>query len=651
MYQTTGRIASFPKMAASDASRNLVKAKLSDDEDDSGCQTTYPLGCEDPQRDGSDSSSAEELTLTEKAVSPTNDGHRDSECRQTGAIPKVHVGGDHGRTGRVPIAQWSSSPRENSQDQRRPPEAGDNEANVGRGGDEGPTVPPIIRPTPHSSSGSAAAFERYVTDDGITSQPEEDCQISLPDLKTDNWQRLPPTVRSGDEDDMITFAGQLVSKQFSLERGQEGLLSTKSGFVPKNGQFGVKCIKQNVGEGAHSKVHVIQDTTSGAMAALKCVEWGHFVSSESDIWVGLNHRNINSLFGLICDDNSIMFASEYDCNYETLQLRVDRRPIGQGEAVVIIQQLFAALVYLHEKKIIHRDVYPSNVLVKSLPSNSDLPEYIKLIDFGTSVKLSGRTHTTSDYSPEGNAAYRAPEIERGEPYDGRVDVWSAICTLMFQLKGHALWIGKRYGDYPNVDIPRSTNGELRTFIEWAHKVSLNQRPTSKEVFDACPMSIVKQLYSIPATVSEPPAADYKSNKYAVSETRQPPDDSLNNVDSQTSEDGLSTDEAGALTHDETEKRDTCTIPHGVKGIFVTVHYGDCEPVKIKLSPSSNTAADVAEALCKQIPTPFTLSLKNGSALDRHHTFGPGNYDLDAVTALDGRNWVWCIDERGKVTSV
>jgi serine/threonine-protein kinase PpkA len=86
--------------------------------------------------------------------------------------------------------------------------------------------------------------------------------------------------------------------------------------------------------------------------------------------------------------------------------------------VEILQALLDALGYAHARGIVHRDVKAENVLFDS----ADRP---RLADFG--IALSRRTGTpriTTDGLTLGSSGYMAPEQARGEPLDGRADLYS-----------------------------------------------------------------------------------------------------------------------------------------------------------------------------------------------------------------------------------
>ncbi|CAK0810069.1 unnamed protein product [Prorocentrum cordatum] len=97
-----------------------------------------------------------------------------------------------------------------------------------------------------------------------------------------------------------------------------------------------------------------------------------------------------------------------------------------GRVQRIAKQILTALEYTHSLCLIHADLKPENVLVKSYSRCE-----VKLIDFGSSCFV-------DDHLPGyvQSRAYRAPEVVLGCPYDQKIDMWSLACIIA------ELWTGK-----------------------------------------------------------------------------------------------------------------------------------------------------------------------------------------------------------------
>ncbi len=116
--------------------------------------------------------------------------------------------------------------------------------------------------------------------------------------------------------------------------------------------------------------------------------------------------------------------------YYTMEYLEGSRPILDGsqdlpykEKAGLIFQMLQALVYLHRRGILHRDLKPTNALVQD--------GRLKLLDFGLSV-ITGRTMEHLTRTMSGTVAYLAPEIFQGEPYSRASDLY-AVGLIAFQL--------------------------------------------------------------------------------------------------------------------------------------------------------------------------------------------------------------------------
>ena len=83
--------------------------------------------------------------------------------------------------------------------------------------------------------------------------------------------------------------------------------------------------------------------------------------------------------------------------------------------------------YLHSLQIAHRDIKLENILTQKFSENPEIETIIKISDFGLSAPM-----LDGEFLDEsvGSLHYAAPEIVKGEPYNGtEIDAWSCGVVL------------------------------------------------------------------------------------------------------------------------------------------------------------------------------------------------------------------------------
>jgi hypothetical protein len=95
----------------------------------------------------------------------------------------------------------------------------------------------------------------------------------------------------------------------------------------------------------------------------------------------------------------------------------------------VARQCLTALAFVHSKGLIHCDLKPENVLIRSYSRCE-----VKVIDFGSSCFVTDHLSTYIQ-----SRSYRAPEIVLGLPYGTAIDVWSLGCILYELYTGKVLF--------------------------------------------------------------------------------------------------------------------------------------------------------------------------------------------------------------------
>jgi len=105
----------------------------------------------------------------------------------------------------------------------------------------------------------------------------------------------------------------------------------------------------------------------------------------------------------------------------------------------LIDGVLAALEHAHEHHVLHRDIKPENILV-------DNQGNVKLTDFGIAkmLDLDGVHATLVEGQLIGTPRYMAPEQLRGEPQDGRCDVFACGVLLFELLTGRPPFGGEQF---------------------------------------------------------------------------------------------------------------------------------------------------------------------------------------------------------------
>jgi serine/threonine protein kinase len=95
----------------------------------------------------------------------------------------------------------------------------------------------------------------------------------------------------------------------------------------------------------------------------------------------------------------------------------------------VTKQILIGLQYIHSLRLIHCDLKPENIMIKSYSKAQ-----VKIIDFGSSCYI--HDHLSSYIQ---SRAYRAPEVILGCRYDYKIDLWSLGCIIAELYSGNVLF--------------------------------------------------------------------------------------------------------------------------------------------------------------------------------------------------------------------
>jgi serine/threonine-protein kinase len=143
---------------------------------------------------------------------------------------------------------------------------------------------------------------------------------------------------------------------------------------------------------------------------------------EAQAVAKLRHENILEIFDYAAREDSEAYIVTEFIDGQTLKQFVTERPIAFPEVgAMIMLQVCRALAHAHAGGILHRDVKPENIMIRS-------DGVVKLMDFGISHMVDLERLTVTGQLL-GSPAYMAPEHVEGRPLDFRTDVFAAGIVL------------------------------------------------------------------------------------------------------------------------------------------------------------------------------------------------------------------------------
>ncbi|KAM9809197.1 STE20-like serine/threonine-protein kinase isoform X6 [Syngnathus typhle] len=187
-----------------------------------------------------------------------------------------------------------------------------------------------------------------------------------------------------------------------------------------------------LGDGAFGKVYKAQNKLNGTLAAAKVIDTKtedelEDYMVEIEILASCDHQHIVKLLDAFYFEGKLWILIEFCAGgaVDAIMLELER-PLTEPQIRVVCRQTLEALVYLHENKIIHRDLKAGNILLS-------LEGEVKLADFGVSAKNTKTLQRRDSFI--GTPYWMAPEVvmcetSKDRPYDYKADIWSLGVTLI-----------------------------------------------------------------------------------------------------------------------------------------------------------------------------------------------------------------------------
>ncbi len=244
-------------------------------------------------------------------------------------------------------------------------------------------------------------------------------------------------------------------------------------------------IISELGHGGMSDVFEARDIIFKRTVAIKIIKFDQAnkienlirFQNEARFSAAFSHHNIVKIYDYGEHNNLPYIVNEY-MKSQTLRDTLNyKKNLTLNEACQIMLQLCDAMIEVHSKNIIHRDIKPQNIYYGSDGT-------IKLSDFGISVLLNSPLNVNENKKVMGTVQYLAPELVYGKKCSFQSDIYAAGITFYELLTGQVPFDGKKASDVAymqvNDDMP-SVLSVIPTLPKEVDKII--QKATAKELYD------------------------------------------------------------------------------------------------------------------------------------------------------------------------
>ncbi|EDO33652.1 predicted protein, partial [Nematostella vectensis] len=243
-----------------------------------------------------------------------------------------------------------------------------------------------------------------------------------------------------------------------------------------------------LGKGGFARVYEVTDMSTNKIYALKVVPKKRLSKStkeyrkiemEIELHRTLRHHYVVGFHGSFQDEMNFYILLELCSRKSLVQMLKTRGKLTEPEVRFFMQQAIEACSYLHEQRVIHRDIKVGNFFINS---NMEL----RLGDFGLAVRLKPDEYKIRTMC--GTPNYIAPEVLSKEGHSYEVDTWALGCVMYTMLVGHPPFETKslretyrriRNNDYT---IPSRVSDSAARLIQRMLHANPENRPKLSDIF-------------------------------------------------------------------------------------------------------------------------------------------------------------------------
>ena len=245
---------------------------------------------------------------------------------------------------------------------------------------------------------------------------------------------------------------------------------------------------KTLGEGGYGKAILVRRKSDNELFVVKEIKLAKLSEQEKKeakmevkVLKALKHPNIVSYIESFEENGALHIVMEY-ADGGDLQLKIKKRApklFPESEILHDFTQLALAITYIHDRKILQRDLKCQHIF---LTKNGQ----VKLGDFGIAKVLD---HTFQLCKTQiGTPYYLSPEMCEGKNYNTKTDVWSLGCILYEQCTLKHAFDGRNINNLlVNIvrgkfsPIPSQYSDELRRLVNSMLTKDPKNRPSINEI--------------------------------------------------------------------------------------------------------------------------------------------------------------------------
>ncbi|XP_055151417.2 serine/threonine-protein kinase Nek11 isoform X3 [Symphalangus syndactylus] len=250
-------------------------------------------------------------------------------------------------------------------------------------------------------------------------------------------------------------------------------------------------LQQKLGSGSFGTVYLVSDKKAKRgeeLKVLKEISVGELnpnetvqANLEAQLLSKLDHPAIVKFHASFVEKDNFCIITEYcegrDLDDKIQEYKQAGKIFPENQIIEWFIQLLLGVDYMHERRILHRDLKSKNIFLKN---------NLLKIDFGVSRLLMGSCDLATTLT--GTPHYMSPEALKHQGYDTKSDIWSLACILYEMCCMTHAFAGSNFlsmvlkiveGDTPS--LPERYPKELNAIMESMLNKNPSLRPSAIEI--------------------------------------------------------------------------------------------------------------------------------------------------------------------------